>query len=112
MLAAGAGWLRRAQGPDGGWGGAEGIEPSIEETALAVEALAEAWTATGRAEHAAPLAAGARWLVEHTDAGRSFPPAPIGFYFAKLWYYEELYPIIFTAAALGRAARALADRPD
>jgi squalene-hopene/tetraprenyl-beta-curcumene cyclase len=35
-------------------------------------------------------------------------PAPIGFYFAKLWYYERLYPLIFTVAALGRACRQFA----
>jgi squalene-hopene/tetraprenyl-beta-curcumene cyclase len=29
-------------------------------------------------------------------------PSPIGFYFAKLWYYERLYPRIFTVAALKR----------
>ena len=27
-------------------------------------------------------------------------PSPIGFYFAKLWYYEQLYPMISTVAAL------------
>ncbi|PYK61575.1 MAG: hypothetical protein DME21_08745 [Verrucomicrobia bacterium] len=32
--------------------------------------------------------------------------SPIGFYFAKLWYYERLYPQIFTVAALSRVARA------
>ena len=24
---------------------------------------------------------------------------PIGFYFAKLWYFERLYPMVYTAAA-------------
>jgi squalene-hopene/tetraprenyl-beta-curcumene cyclase len=33
-------------------------------------------------------------------------PSPIGFYFAKLWYYEKLYPLIFTVSALGQALRA------
>jgi hypothetical protein len=28
--------------------------------------------------------------------------SPIGLYFAKLWYYERLYPLIFATAALGR----------
>ncbi len=32
-------------------------------------------------------------------------PAPIGFYFAKLWYYERLYPMVFTVAALEAVAR-------
>ena len=35
--------------------------------------------------------------------GRSLPASPIGFYFAKLWYFEKLYPLIFTAGALARA---------
>jgi squalene-hopene/tetraprenyl-beta-curcumene cyclase len=40
--------------------------------------------------------------MQQTDQGRSFPPAPIGFYFARLWYFEKLYPLIFTAGALLR----------
>jgi squalene-hopene/tetraprenyl-beta-curcumene cyclase len=86
-------WLRSAQNPDGGWGGAPGIPSSTEETALAVEALGP----EGGVE------AGVRWLVERTAGGTRFEPSPIGLYFAKLWYSERLYPMIFTAAALGRA---------
>jgi squalene-hopene/tetraprenyl-beta-curcumene cyclase len=85
-------WLRNAQNPDGGFGGAPGIESTIEETALAAEALA-----------ADPAADRARlWLTGHTQEGTRFDPSPIGLYFAKLWYWERLYPLIFTAAALGR----------
>jgi squalene-hopene/tetraprenyl-beta-curcumene cyclase len=29
---------------------------------------------------------------------------PIGFYFAKLWYFERLYPLIWTTGALGKVA--------
>jgi glycosyltransferase involved in cell wall biosynthesis len=46
-----------------------------------------------------------RPLVEAVESGRFREPAPIGFYFAKLWYFEKLYPLIFTVAALGRATR-------
>ena len=35
-------WLVNAQNADGGWGGAEGVDSTIEETALAVQALADA----------------------------------------------------------------------
>ncbi|MFO0796557.1 MAG: hypothetical protein U0804_03710 [Gemmataceae bacterium] len=45
------------------------------------------------------------WLVEAVETGRFREASPIGFYFAKLWYFEKLYPLIFTVAALGRAAR-------
>ena len=30
------------------------------------------------------------------ESGEWLRPSPIGFYFAKLWYYERLYPMIFT----------------
>ncbi|MCE9566854.1 MAG: squalene--hopene cyclase [Planctomycetes bacterium] len=46
---------------------------------------------------------GVAWLVEAVESGRFRDPTPIGFYFAKLWYFEKLYPLIFTVAALGRA---------
>jgi squalene-hopene/tetraprenyl-beta-curcumene cyclase len=46
-------------------------------------------------------------LVAAVEAGTYVQPAPIGFYFAKLWYYERLYPRIFTLAALARLLRTL-----
>jgi squalene-hopene/tetraprenyl-beta-curcumene cyclase len=92
-------WLLRAQNADGGFGGAAGIESTIEETALAVEGLA----AAGGCEEA--VARGARWLAERTGAGTTFEPTPIGLYFAKLWYWDRLYPLIFTVGALGRARK-------
>jgi squalene-hopene/tetraprenyl-beta-curcumene cyclase len=48
---------------------------------------------------------GLAWLVSKIEAGGLSHPSPIGFYFAKLWYYEKLYPIIFTVSALGRARK-------
>lgn len=90
-------WLEEAQHPEGGFGGAPGVAPTIEETALAVEALA----AAGGSPEA--VARGCRWLAERTEGGTRFEPAPIGLYFARLWYSEALYPVIFTVAALGRA---------
>jgi squalene-hopene/tetraprenyl-beta-curcumene cyclase len=95
----GVAWLLAAQNSDGGWGGAAGVASSIEETALAVEALQGALTPEPRAAVNKGLAC----LVEQVEAGGLRQPTPIGFYFAKLWYFEKLYPIIFTVAALGRA---------
>ena len=43
------------------------------------------------------------WLVEQVEKERFSQAAPIGLYFTKLWYHEKLYPVIFTAAALGKA---------
>ena len=103
-------WLVNAQNADGGWGGAEGVDSTIEETALAVQALADALEVasptpglTGTSLESA-VGKGANWLVSETRGGRDFKPSPIGLYFSKLWYYERQYPVIFSVAALGRAA--------
>jgi squalene-hopene/tetraprenyl-beta-curcumene cyclase len=50
---------------------------------------------------------GLTWLCEAVETGKYREASPIGFYFAKLWYFEKLYPIIFTVAALGRAVRSV-----
>lgn len=98
MAARAAAWLAAAQHDDGGWGGdAAPTRRSIEETALAVAALAEC-VPRGLAT-AACVARGVDWLNHATRDGRDFPEAPIGLYFAKLWYSERLYPAIFAVAA-------------
>ena len=110
-----AGWLVAAQNEDGGWGGCPRGPASVEETALAVEALA--WLLVSGANQEilrAPVrdavARGAAWLVARVESGGWTQPAPIGFYFAKLWYHERLYPMIFTVGALRAAEQALAGR--
>ncbi len=91
----GIAWLIVNQNADGGWGGRAGTPSSIEETALALDALAEI-------PHCEATVRGVEFLRTATRDGTHFPPSPIGFYFANLWYYEKLYPIIFTVAALTR----------
>jgi squalene-hopene/tetraprenyl-beta-curcumene cyclase len=106
-------WLLAAQNGDGGWGGAPGIVSSIEETALAVDALAEALLSDLATERETALAAvyrGAGWLMANTDRGRSVPAAPIGLYFAQLWYFEDLYPLVFALSALAKVRRVSAAR--
>ena len=101
---AGRDFLLSVQSADGGWGGAKDCPSSVEETALATEILLrlvpdrpEPW-------------AGVRWLMEAVEEGRWTTPAPIGFYFAKLWYSERLYPVIFAVQALRSARAALRER--
>ena len=108
-------WLLSVQNEDGGWGGAKSVESSIEETALAVDALAGLLGARGGSEQLqlptetieSAVWRGAAWLVEETDGGKSMTPAPIGLYFAKLWYFEKLYPAIFAVSALNKVGRLL-----
>ncbi|MBL8828712.1 MAG: squalene--hopene cyclase [Planctomycetaceae bacterium] len=106
-------FLLAEQNADGGWGGGPVLErgqavgplrSSVEETALVVEALL--------ADESNPAAQalavkGLSWLVEAVESNQHQVPSPIGFYFAKLWYYEKLYPIIFTVSALGHALACL-----
>jgi squalene-hopene/tetraprenyl-beta-curcumene cyclase len=90
------------------------LQSSVEETALAVEALLAAVPSPEpRAPSPPPYAAlekGLDWLINRVENGQHRQPAPIGFYFAKLWYYERLYPLTFTVAALGRACRQFTSR--
>jgi squalene-hopene/tetraprenyl-beta-curcumene cyclase len=99
------------QRADGSWGGGVELDvekperhASVEETALAVEAL----FCCGQAQaHETAALKGLTWLVDAVEANRHHESSPIGFYFARLWYYERLYPLIQTAGALGQAARRL-----
>ena len=105
-------WLVAAQNSDGGWGGDASVPSSIEETSLAVDALTTALLQSAiRNPQSAIEAAcrGADWLTTNTSRGRSSPASPIGLYFARLWYFEELYPLIFTLAALSKVQK-LADK--
>lgn len=102
------GWLTAHQNPDGGWSGAHGAASSVEETGLAVEALATAYRLSGdgasppRPQLAAALERGGTWLARAVGREEWRTPSPIGFYFAKLWYFERLYPLVFATAALTR----------
>jgi squalene-hopene/tetraprenyl-beta-curcumene cyclase len=157
-------YLVRSQNADGGWGGGpsvrakgltidgQAIESTIEETALALEALldfrfqisdfrlehlGEESAASANPQSAirnpqspcpnpkseilnpkstalpnlhASVERGVAWLCHAVENGRLFDPAPIGFYFAKLWYYERLYPLVFTVSALGRVLKTAGER--
>lgn len=95
-------WLISAQNNDGGWGGAPKTPSSVEETALAVDALVGCNALAGAD---AARTRGLNWLVERVEDDSFSDASPIGFYFAKLWYFEQLYPVIFTVGALGRALK-------
>jgi squalene-hopene/tetraprenyl-beta-curcumene cyclase len=104
-------WLVSMQHTDGSWGGGAECDlrsgswaASVEETALASEALFDCGQAHA---HEQAAVKGLTWLVDAVEANRHQESSPIGFYFARLWYYERLYPLVMTVSALGRAARKL-----
>jgi squalene-hopene/tetraprenyl-beta-curcumene cyclase len=49
-----------------------------------------------------------KWLVDSVEQGRLRQASPIGFYFAKLWYEERLYTLVFATSALRQAVEQLA----
>jgi squalene-hopene/tetraprenyl-beta-curcumene cyclase len=110
MLARGVRFLLSVQNSEGNWGGKLNGPASVEETALAIEALAHAEQRSALQDTGAEAALmrGVDWLRERIESGAWREPSPIGFYFAKLWYFERLYPLIFTVGAL-RAATEMLD---
>ena len=52
---------------------------------------------------------GVEFLIDSVEHHHHRVPWPIGFYFAKLWYHEKLYPLIFATTALGKYLRLAAD---
>ena len=103
MVDRGVAWLLAAQTADGGWGGAAGVTPSVEETCQALRAVAAVrhWrrsspgaTVRSTGELDAASSRGQAFLTSLADTVDGLHPAPIGLYFAKLWYWERLYPLI------------------
>lgn len=107
MKARGIEWLLQAQNAEGGWGGDRTAPASLEETGLALSALSLTLGQPAQSESATWTAVerGISWLIQQTNKGQLFPPAPIGFYFARLWYFEELYPVISSLGAMEMLAK-------
>ena len=90
-------WLLANQNDDGSWSGSKGLPSSVEETSLALEIVVSA----NPDSHAAQ--SGLEWLLRRIEDGTVHQQSPIGFYFAKLWYSERLYPLCFATHAMRRA---------
>jgi squalene-hopene/tetraprenyl-beta-curcumene cyclase len=115
-------FLLSSQNRDGGWGGGKSVPyrvkldgseekegSSIEETAVALEALLSLPDATLGKE---ATIRGLNWLSKAISLGYHRTSWPIGFYFAKLWYHEKLYPLIFSLAAVGLALQTKTDNQE
>lgn len=147
----GSAFLVASQNHDGGWGGGASVSTwmtreglpcranlvsSVEETALAVEALSHLQVQErellagngvknsqssikntesvggGNDPQLAAIIRGVEFLLHSVRDGHHRVPWPIGFYFAKLWYHERLYPLIFTIAAIAAYLKATAEDKD
>lgn len=106
-------WLVEHQNADGGFGGGASVQlgqrfpdfdlghSSVEETALCTDALLN----SQNDRHRQAALAGVAWIHRATAAGVIETCHPIGFYFAKLWYHEKLYPLVFSMSAMAKATR-------
>jgi squalene-hopene/tetraprenyl-beta-curcumene cyclase len=95
-------WLIDNQNEDGGWSARLGLGSSVEETGLALDSLTDFANDSFFPNLRPAIDRAAAWLAKQVNEGTVDRPSPIGFYFARLWYFEELYPIIFAAAGLNR----------
>ena len=100
----GIAWLLSVQNSDGGWGGDAGVRSSLEETGVVLSALSRTSSPADLERVADAVQRGARWLIEAVQRGEQHP-APIGLYFARLWYFEDLYPLIFAVEGLAQQVR-------
>jgi squalene-hopene/tetraprenyl-beta-curcumene cyclase len=98
LIQSGRQYLRSARKADGSFGGDANAPASIEETAVALHAL------SGEEQD---MMGSVQWLIGATENGTRFPTAPIGLYFARLWYHEQLYPVVWTLGALRAAKKVL-----
>jgi squalene-hopene/tetraprenyl-beta-curcumene cyclase len=94
MIQKGNDFLVSVQNEDGSWGGGKNIQGTIEETALAVSALISD-------KNREICLSGLKWMDRYIQEN-GFKSAPIGLYFASLWYDEKLYPVTAYLEALSR----------
>jgi squalene-hopene/tetraprenyl-beta-curcumene cyclase len=104
-------WLLDVQNADGGWGGNRGVPSSIEETGVVLAALSRSVADGDSRRVVSAVTRGALWLMDATHGDAITSAQPIGLYFARLWYYEDLYPLVFGIEGLA-AARAVLSPAD
>ena len=95
LIAKGIEYLLSAQNEDGGWGGAKGVRSKVTLTSRALSALASVENPDMES-----IERGFDYLHEMWQADKFYREEPIGLYFARLWYSERMYNMVFTLIAL------------
>lgn len=98
MARRGAEYLAKAQNADGGWGGQKGVQSKVTLTARALAALA----ATDDKQYRSAIERGFNFIYQIWEQGELSRREPIGLYFSRLWYSEEMYNLTFTLNALNK----------
>ena len=118
MAEKGLRYILSAQNDDGGWGGSKGVRSKVTLTARALSALAT-WSLEFESsefrvssstfnsnpeirniELKDPMKRAFDFLYGKYQSEELFNPEPIGLYFSRLWYSEELYNITFALNAM------------
>jgi squalene-hopene/tetraprenyl-beta-curcumene cyclase len=97
LIKRGNDFLISVQNKDGSWGGDKDIPGTIEETALVVSALTSE-------KNMEICISGLKWLEIYIQEN-GYKSAPIGLYFASLWYDEKMYPVTSYLEALARMVK-------
>ena len=90
-------FLLGCQNADGGWGGNRGVASKVTLTAKALSALSH-WKHEKAISDA--INRGVDYLYARFEDGTLYDREPIGLYFSRLWYSEQLYNNIFLIQAL------------
>lgn len=104
MAQKGLDYLLSVQNTDGGWGGAKGVASKVTLTARTLAALAQYGDVPLEV-----IEKGFDFLYQAYRQGNLYKREPIGLYFARLWYSEDLYNITFLLNALKRIKYRMSD---
>lgn len=89
------GFILRCQNEDGGWGGNKDVKSKVTYTCRVLAALSHFPNQNEEA-----IERGWNYLYQRFRAGTLYDREPIGLYFSRLWYSEELYNVLFLLNAL------------
>ena len=98
-------FLLECQNEDGGWGGNKGVRSKVTYTSRVLAALAHFQPhpqplSDWRGELCEARKRGWDYLYRRYQAGTLYENEPVGLYFSRLWYSEELYNVTFLLHAL------------